>query len=65
MTDPTGHRPDLDGRVAVVTGGSRGLGQAMVRAFADCGADVVIASRKKEACGILAAEIESATGRRA
>jgi len=57
--------PDLSGKVAVVTGGSRGLGQAMVRAFATAGADVVIASRKKQACGILATEIESTTGRRA
>ena len=35
---------DLTGRVAVVTGGSRGLGRSMVRAFADAGADVVISS---------------------
>ena len=41
---------DLSGKVAVVTGGSRGLGREMVLAFAAAGADVVIASRKAEAC---------------
>jgi NAD(P)-dependent dehydrogenase (short-subunit alcohol dehydrogenase family) len=56
---------DLTGRVALVTGGSRGLGAEMVRAFAAAGADVVIASRKADACAELAAEIEKETGRRA
>jgi NAD(P)-dependent dehydrogenase (short-subunit alcohol dehydrogenase family) len=56
---------DLSGRVAVVTGGSRGLGAAMVRAFADHGADVVIASRKYDNCAALATEITRATGRAA
>ena len=36
---------DLTGRVALVTGGSKGLGKAMARGFAEAGADVVIASR--------------------
>ena len=56
---------DLTGRVAVVTGGSRGLGREMVTAFAEHGADVVIASRKLEACEELAAEVRDRTGRRA
>jgi NAD(P)-dependent dehydrogenase (short-subunit alcohol dehydrogenase family) len=55
---------DLSGQVAVVTGGSRGLGAEMVRAFAAFGADVVIASRKIDNCEALAAEIEKSTGRR-
>jgi NAD(P)-dependent dehydrogenase (short-subunit alcohol dehydrogenase family) len=48
----------------VVTGGSRGLGRAMVRAFAAAGGDVVIASRKLEACEEAAEEVR-AMGRRA
>ena len=56
---------DLTGRVAVVTGGSRGLGRQMVLAFAAHGADVAIASRKVDACEALAAEVREATGRRA
>jgi NAD(P)-dependent dehydrogenase (short-subunit alcohol dehydrogenase family) len=56
---------DLTGRVAVVTGGSRGLGKAMVSAFAEHGADVVIASRKLDACEELAAELRERTGCRA
>ena len=55
----------LDGKVALVTGGSRGLGKEMVKAFAAMGADVVIASRKKDACDELAKEVERETGRRA
>ena len=56
---------DLTGRVAVVTGGSRGLGREMCLAFARHGADVVIASRKVDACHELAEEITSTTGRKA
>jgi NAD(P)-dependent dehydrogenase (short-subunit alcohol dehydrogenase family) len=56
---------DLTGKVAVVTGGSRGLGKAMVEAFAQKGADVVITSRKLPACEILAEAVTEKTGRRA
>src|SRR5436190_5277340 len=56
---------DLSGKVAVVTGGSRGLGRAMVLAFAHAGADVVVASRKLPACEETAAEVRRITSRRA
>lgn len=56
---------DLTGKVAVVTGGSRGIGRTMAEGLAKAGADVVIASRKLEACERAAAEVEKATGRRA
>lgn len=55
---------DLSGKVALVTGGSRGLGLQMVRAFARAGADVIVTSRKLDACQAVAAEVE-ALGRRA
>ena len=58
-------RFDLTGKVALVTGGSRGLGRAMVLAFAGAGADVVIASRKLESCEQTADEVRRLTGRRA
>lgn len=56
---------DLSGKLAVVTGGSRGLGKEMVLAFAHNGADVVIASRKLEACEELAQRVRDETGREA
>ena len=55
---------DLTGRTAIITGGSRGLGREMALAFAEHGADVVIASRKKENCEEVA-ELVRAKGRRA
>jgi NAD(P)-dependent dehydrogenase (short-subunit alcohol dehydrogenase family) len=55
----------MDGKVALVTGGSRGLGRQMVLALAAEGADVIIASRKLAACEQTAAEVEEKYGRRA
>jgi NAD(P)-dependent dehydrogenase (short-subunit alcohol dehydrogenase family) len=59
-----GDRFDLSGRVALVTGGSRGLGRAMALGLAEAGADVVVASRKLENCQRVADEVEG-LGRRA
>lgn len=56
---------DMTGRVAVVTGGSRGLGRAMVEAFAARGADVVVASRKTDGCESVARTVRDRYGRRA
>ena len=55
---------DLSNKIAVITGGSRGLGREMVIAFAKAGADMVIASRKLEACEAVAKEVQK-LGRRA
>jgi len=49
---------DLTGRVALVTGGSKGLGKAMARGFADAGANVVISSRHENELKAAAAEIQ-------
>jgi len=56
---------DLSGKVAVVTGGSRGIGRAVVEGLATAGADVVIASRKLDRCTAAAADVERSSGRRA
>src|SRR6056297_2977290 len=55
---------DYSGKVVLVTGGSRGLGYEMVKAFAERGADMVIASRKLDNCEAVADEVR-ALGRRA
>lgn len=55
---------DLGGKTALITGGSRGLGRAMSLAFAEHGANVVVASRKLDACERVAKEVE-ALGQRA
>lgn len=57
MHDDLGQLFDLTGRVAIVTGGSRGLGRAMALGLAKAGASVVVASRKKESCDAVVGEI--------
>ena len=64
MSSEQGFNVDLGGKVAVVTGGSRGMGKCMSEAFAACGAHVVIASRKVEPCEALAAELNERYGTR-
>lgn len=54
---------NLSGKVAIVTGGTRGLGRAMAEGLALAGADVVISSRKQDACDRAATEIAATTGR--
>lgn len=56
-------RYDLSDRVAIITGGSRGIGRAIAETYAAAGAAVVIASRKAEACARVADEITAAGGR--
>ncbi|HEV2149453.1 MAG TPA: SDR family oxidoreductase [Longimicrobiaceae bacterium] len=53
----------LDGRTALVTGGGRGLGEHMALGLAQAGANVVLCSRKREACEEVAGRIESGGGR--
>ncbi|MCU1375891.1 MAG: gno 1 [Actinomycetia bacterium] len=48
---------DLTGKVAIVTGSTKGLGRAMVEGLADAGATVVVSSRKQDLCDQVAAEI--------
>jgi NAD(P)-dependent dehydrogenase (short-subunit alcohol dehydrogenase family) len=54
---------DLTDKIILVTGGSRGLGFEMCKAFAEAGATVVISSRKQESCERAAELIERETGR--
>jgi NAD(P)-dependent dehydrogenase (short-subunit alcohol dehydrogenase family) len=61
MTIPT---LSADGKVVVITGASKGLGRAMALGFAEAGADVVVSSRKVEACEEVAEQIRG-MGRRA
>ncbi len=56
---------DLTGKIALITGGGRGMGREIARAYAEHGADVIIASRKLEILEAAALEIAEATGRHA
>ncbi|HEX6910599.1 MAG TPA: SDR family NAD(P)-dependent oxidoreductase, partial [Longimicrobium sp.] len=53
---------DLSGRVALVTGGGRGLGEQIARGLAQAGAAVAVGSRKREACEDVARELAEAHG---
>src|SRR4051812_19837081 len=52
----------LEGKVAVVTGGSRGIGKGIAEGLAEAGASIVVASRKLDACEATAGEITAKTG---
>ena len=60
----TGKLFDLSGRVALVTGGSKGLGEAMARVYAEAGADVVISSRHVDELKAALERILEGTGSR-
>jgi NAD(P)-dependent dehydrogenase (short-subunit alcohol dehydrogenase family) len=63
MNDEVSQLFDLTGRVAIVTGATKGLGRSIGAGLAGAGASVAIVSRDQEACTQVAAEISDATGR--
>jgi NAD(P)-dependent dehydrogenase (short-subunit alcohol dehydrogenase family) len=54
---------DLNGKVAIITGASKGIGKAIALAYALAGAEVVVSSRKQEAVDLVAQEIQAAGGK--
>ncbi len=56
---------DLTGQTALITGSSRGIGKAIAHRMAEHGANVVVSSRKADACAAAVAEINAAVGREA
>ncbi|MEM9840665.1 MAG: SDR family oxidoreductase [Pseudomonadota bacterium] len=63
MTDISGTLFDLSGKSAIVTGASRGIGEAIARRLAQHGANVTVSSRKLDACQDVADAINAAEGR--
>jgi len=59
---PSANVFDLTGKVAIVTGSTKGIGRAMVEGLSAAGASVVVSSRKQELCDQVADEIRAATG---
>lgn len=53
---------DLSGKVAIITGSTKGIGRAMAEGLAGAGASVVVSSRKQDLCDAVADEIRAATG---
>lgn len=64
MTQNVLDRFRLDGKVALITGGARGLGRTMAGALAEAGADIALAGRSKEACQETADAIATGTRRK-
>lgn len=64
-TDPRLRAFNMDGKVALITGGGRGLGLEMAHILAAAGADVVVASRRVETCEAVAEELQKTYGHRA
>jgi NAD(P)-dependent dehydrogenase (short-subunit alcohol dehydrogenase family) len=54
---------DLTGKVAIITGASKGIGEAIAHAYAQAGANVVVSSRKQDAVEAVAAHINQANYR--